>query len=181
MTIFHILCAGTLAELVCVLIRPLSGNGRGLVCWTIASLCTVLASVVFFAGSGRLVPDLELMAPAAAGLGAVTAIILLIELCAPSKRFHRVKTEYDSRIAEDCLNLVLAIVASVLAAAAVFFVLVMGREALCGICLIPAAAVSLRQLSYFLYRAKLDSAAEKDDSRRRESLIRSLRSGRRGL
>ncbi len=175
---YIILCAGALCLLISSLIRSLAENTRGLVCWTISSLTAAMALLYYLVLSGSFDIDVKVIPPVAAAFGGVLALILRIELLAPPKRFKmRAKTEYDAAAAERSLNMVFAITAAVFCAAAAvsdFF----GEESLLALCLIPALAISLRQLSYYLYRSRVSS---KNSGREREDLLRHLRSGNKGL
>ncbi len=175
-----IIGAGAVGVLIASLVRTLSDNVRGLVCWTISSLALVISAVVYFSGVDGLSLNRQVLFNCAAAAAALTALILLIELFAPSRRLRsRDKAEYDSRAAEQSLNIVFVITAWVLAAAAAATEL-FGADTLTGICLVPAAAVSIRQLSYFLYRARTDTA-DKTEKRLREEALGRLKTGKREL
>ncbi len=175
---YIILCAGALCMLISLLIRSVTENTRELVCWTISSLTAAMALLYYLVLSNSFDIDIKVIPPVAAAFGGVLALILLIEFLAPAKRFkRRDKTEYDAASAERSLNMVFAITAvSLCAAAAISDFL--KEDSLLSLCLIPALAISLRQLSYYLYRSRVSS---KTGVREREDLLRRLRSSNKGL
>lgn len=176
-----ILCAGAAAVLVTSLIRGLPPTRRGLLCWTFSSIASVAAAVVYFAGAGELSPDFLTLRNALLGTLIIVMLILVVELFAPSRRFrHRDDAEYNKASAENALNIVLIVIvasAAFGAAAAELF----GSGEFCVLGLIPASALSIRQLSYFMYRGRLDSLRENADDEKRRELIRSLSSGKKTL
>ncbi len=176
--VYIILCAGAVCMLITALIRTVPENTRGLVCWTVSSLTTAIALLYYFVMSDGFSIDVKVIPPAAAAFGAVLVLILIIEFFAPSKRFKkRDKAEYDADAAERSLNVVFAITAAVLcavSAASDFF----GEDSLLGLCLIPALAISVRQLSYCLYCSRISS---KNVGRERDELLRRLKSGNKEL
>ena len=179
--IAYIIAFGAVAALVTALIHDMSGTTRGIVCWTSASVAFTMSLVVFFVGTDGLSPNVKAIVSGLCALGAVTAIILLIELFAPSKRFReRNNTDYDKRIAERSLDVVFGIVTVALAAGAVWGELSQLLY-LVGVCLVPATAISLRQLSYYLYRARYDASSERSEKERRADIMRRLKSGRKEL
>lgn len=179
--IFVILSCGTICVLISALIRDLHETVRGLVCWTISALAHVISAVIYFASAGYVAINGKALVSTAAALAGIVAIILLIELTAPSKRFHRRgKDEYDSLEAERSLNIVFVIIVSALTAFAAALESLNAAE-LTGLCLIPASAVSARQLSYYLYRARTDTSREPTEKQLRENAVRSLKIGRRRL
>lgn len=176
-----ILLAGLAAAGICGAARGLSENTRGLVCWTAAALSLGLSAVIFFGGSDGFVAEPQRIWTGLCALGALVALTLLIELVAPSKRFRKKdKAEYDPREAERALNLVFVICAAVLSAAAAA-ASAFNEELLTGLCIIAAAAISVRQLSFFLYCAKTDSARALTDKQRRENILKGMSRGNRGL
>ncbi len=176
-----ILCLGAAAVLVAALIRGISSTRRGLLCWTFSSIASVAASVVYFAMAGRVSPDFVTLRNAVTGTLAIVLIILLVELFAPSRRFKmREDADYDKASAENALNVVFAVTVSAGAAAAVAAEL-FGASEFCVLGLLPAAALSLRQLSYFMYRGRIDSLSENKDEQRRLSVIKSLSTGKKTL
>lgn len=179
--IFVILSSGILCVLVAALIRDLRETVRGLVCWTISVLAHGISVVVFFASSGGITINSRAVVTTAAALAGITAIILLIELTAPAKRLRRRgRDEYDSLEAERSLNIVFVIIVSALTVFAAALVSLNAAE-LTGLCLIPAAAVSARQLFYYLYRARTDTSRELSEKQLRENAVRSLKIGKRRL
>lgn len=176
-----ILCAGAAAVLVTALIRGLSDTRRGLLCWTFSSIASVAAAVVYFSEAGDISPDFLTMRNAIFGTLIIALIIMIVELFAPSRRLrHREDAEYNKASAENALNIVLIVIvasAAFGAAVAEFG----GREEFCVLGIVPAAALSLRQLSYFMYRGRLDSLSENADTEKRRLLIRSLSSGKKTL
>lgn len=176
-----ILAAGMALTGAAALIKELSGTVRGLVCWTLASLSLGLSAAVYFGSSGGFSVNEDSLAAGACGIGALAVLMLLIELAAPAKRFRRKKPmEYDSRAAEQSLNIVFVITAAALSCAACAADM-LGAEFMTVLCIIPAAAISLRQLSYFLYCSKCDASGDRTEKQRRESLLKSLGRGDRGL
>lgn len=179
--IFTVLSAGALCVLIAALIRDLRETVRGLVCWTISVLAHGISAVVYFASAGSITINQRALISAAAALAGVTAIILLIELIAPAKRLRKHnKEEYDSLEAERSVNIVFVIVVSALTVFACALER-LGTGELTGLCLIPAAAVSARQLSYYLYRARTDTSRELSEKQLRENAVRSLKIGKRRL
>ena len=176
-----ILCAGAAAVLVTALIRGLSDTRRGLLCWTFSSIASVSAAVVYFIGAGSIAADLFSLRNALFGTLIIVLLILIVEFFAPSRRLRqREDAEYNKASAENALNIVLAVIvasAAFGAAAAEFG----GKEEFCVLGIIPAAALSIRQLSYFMYRGRLDSLSENADTEKRRLLIRSLSSGKKTL
>ncbi len=161
--------------------KELSSLTRGLVCWTSACVSLILCAVIFFAGSGEFSVDFHSLPAGAVGFGVFVVLVLLTELCAPSRRFAKQpKQDFDARAAERALNLVLVIVVCSLA----FFGLLaelFGELYLTGICIVPAAALSVRQLSYFLWLAKDNPSNEQTAEKQRAKLLRMLSSGKNKL
>lgn len=179
--IFTVLSFGVLCVLIAALIRDLRETVRGLVCWTVSTLAHGISTAVYFAAAGSITINQRALVSTAAALAGIVAIILLIELIAPAKRLSRhKKDEYDSLEAERSVNIVFVIVVSALTvfAAALEW---LGSGELTGLCLIPAAAVSARQLSYYLYRARTDTSRELSEKQLRENAVRSLKIGKRRL
>lgn len=176
-----ILCAGAAAVLVTALIRGLSDTRRGLLCWTFSAIASAVAAIVYFSGAGDISPDMFTLRNALLGALIIAVLIMTVELFAPSHRLrHREDADYNKASAESALNIVLIVIvtsASIGAAAAELC----GREEFCVLGLIPSAALSIRQLSYFMYRGRLDSLTENADSEKRRSLIRTLSSGKKTL
>lgn len=176
-----ILAAGAVCILTAALIKDLRETTRGLVCWTLSMLASVISSVIFFASAGSFSPDLRTFGTGLMALGAVIAVIFLIELFAPSKRLRRHgKGEYDDLEAERSLNVVFVIIVSALTAF-VCAAELLRITYLIGLCLIPASAVSARQLSYFLYLARTETNREPTEKQRREEAVKRLKTGNRGL
>lgn len=176
-----ILCLGAAAVLVTALIRGLSDTRRGLLCWTFSAIASVVSCVVWFSGAGDISPDFITLRNALFGILTIALLIMILELFAPSRRFRsREDASYNKAHAESALNVVLIVItASALVGAAAAELC--GREEFCVLGLIPAAALSIRQLSYFMYRGRLDSLSENADSEKRRRLIRSLSSGKKTL
>ncbi len=176
-----ILCAGAAAVLVTLLIRDAVPTRRGLLCWTFSSIASVAAAVVYFAGAGSIRPDMYTLRNAVFGALIIALIILVVELFAPSHRLrHREDTNYDKAAAEGALNIVLAVMTASMALAACAAELV-GAYEFCVLGLVPAAALSIRQMSYYMYKGRLDSLTENKDNEKRRSIVRSLSSGRKSL
>ncbi len=176
-----ILCAGAAAVLVTALIRGLTPTRRGLLCWTFSSIAAVAAAVVYFAGAGNITPDILSLRNAVFGVLMIALIIMLVELFAPSHRLRqREDKDYDKASAESALNIVFAVVVASSALSALLAE-VFGRNEFCVLGLVPAAALSLRQLSYFMYRGRVDSLSENDETERRRTVIRSLSTGKKTL
>ncbi|MGN0650257.1 MAG: hypothetical protein ACI4KM_07460 [Oscillospiraceae bacterium] len=167
-----IIAAGLCAVMFCgVLLKPV--DKRGIVCWTLSALTLALSGAVLIGTNQGYTPDLRIIVPALMAAGAVLAICFAVELAAPSKRLRGGKIEYDIRRSEDALNLVLAIVTSVLAAAAGLSGILLPEE-LGGALLIPALGISLRQVSYSLYRIRKDSLAPKSNNQLKEEITQKL-------
>ena len=164
---------GAIAVLLYALIKGLERIVRGLVCWTFSSLAAVLSMAVYFS-QNRFSPDFPAIFYALGGVGIMAVIIMLIEFFAPSKRFRKQEqTDYDVKRSEAALDLVMIIITAVLGASTCA-----GEYAdmlqLSGLCLIPAAAISIRQLSFYLHLAKLESSLSDTDDRKRTSLMKTL-------
>lgn len=176
-----IICFGVLAVLVTALLKDLSDTYRGMICWTFSSIASVSSLIVYFAGSGGFRPDLSILISGLAGVGLITVIVLLIELFAPAKRLRKKeRTDYDRTGAENALNIVMIIAAGAASAAACcceYFSVVQ----FCIFGIIPAAAISIRQLSLYLYRVKQDTLTTDKASVRRKKLIKQLGAGKRSL
>ena len=176
-----ILAGGALSVLCSILIRQMKLTTRGLVCWTISSIAFVISAVVFFAGAAYFTPDMRAVAIGACAVGVLISISLLIELLAPSKRLrYRDREEYDIHCAEISLNLVFVIITSVLTVIA-FAAEIADLPYLTAVAIIPGAAISVRQLSYFLYRAKVDTRISETDEQRRDDALKKFKTVNRGL
>ncbi len=176
-----ILCLGAAAVLVTALVRGITSTRRGLICWTFASIAGVAACVVYFAGAGRLYPDFVTLRNAVIGTLFIALIILVLELFAPSHRLRqREDADYNKASAENALNIVLAVITSAAAVSAAACEL-LGAEEFCVLGLVPTASISIRQLSFFMYRGRLDSLTENEDNERRRVVIQSLSSGKKTL
>ena len=176
-----ILGLGAVAVLVTVLVRTLSATLRCLVCWTFGSVAACAASVVYFCSGGTVRAELGSVLAGAFGALTVGLIALVIELFSPSKRLRgKRQTEYDSERAENALNIIMAILAASAALSAAVCERC-GAQDHCILGLVSAAAVCLRQLSYFMYRAKLDTARSDDAAVQRACLLKTLSVGRRRL
>lgn len=176
-----ILSTGGAAVLVTAVIKGMSGTMRGLVCWTFGAISAAAATVVFYACGGGVIADFGAVLSGLCGAAIIAAAVLAIELFAPAKRLRtKEKTDYDREAAENALNIVMAILAASAAAAAVITeTLGSGEYSVFG--LLPAAAVSIRQLSYFMYRVKLDTLRADDTSAKRSMLLKRLSVGKRRL
>lgn len=176
-----ILSSGTLAILVTVLVKEISATMRGLVCWSFSSIASVASLLVYFSEAEGYTPELSSVLNGLAGFVVVVACVLLIELFSPAKRFRKgERKEYDHDKAEDSLNIVMMIVSSSAAVSVVcceFF----GGVQFSIIAIIPLAAVSIRQLSYFMHRVKMDTIRADAMVVKRARLIKSLDSGKRSL
>lgn len=176
-----ILLAGLALTGISALIKEFSENTRALLCWTSATLTFVISAVVFFACYGEFSFDWKAILTGAAGAVLLCALVVMIELLAPEKRRRkRDNAPYDSREAERSLNTVFVMTCVVLAAAAAVADGI-GETFMTGVCLIPAAAVSIRQLSYSLYCAKTDTARELSPQKQRENALKKLNTGQRKL
>lgn len=176
-----IISAGAAAVLITLLVRGITATRRGILCWTFSSVSTLAACVVYFAGAGNIRPDIFSLKNAFFGFLIIALIVMLLEFFAPSRRFRkREDINYNKTAAEDALNVVLAITVASSAFAAVLAELA-GEYDFCILGLAPAVAVSFRQLSYFMYRSRVDSLYENEDSTRRRKLLRSLSTGKRQL
>ncbi len=176
-----ILLCGVLAVLVTALIHPLSETYRGMICWTFAALSSVLAAAVYFSDAREFSPDFNGLAGAAAAFGLTAVSVLAIELFAPSKRLKNAdKRDYNRAEAEKALNVVLAITAGA-ATAAGCTCGYLGATEFSIIGIVPLAAISIRQLSYFLYRVKLDLLSADEASVKRGKLLKTLSQGKHSL
>lgn len=176
-----IMSAGAAAVLISLLVRGVTSTRRGILCWTFSSVSALAACVVYFAGAGNIRPDIFSLKNAFFGFLIIALIVMLLELFAPSRRFRkREDINYDKNAAENALNVVLAVTVTSAAFAAVLVELA-GEYDFCILGLVPSAAISFRQLSYFMYRSRVDSLSENEDSSRRSMLLRSLSAGKRML
>lgn len=167
-----IIAIGGCAVLLCGVLLKL-GEKRGIVCWTLSALTLALAGAELLGTHPSFLPDMTIVLPALMAIGAVLAICFAVELAAPSKRLRGSKGEYDARRSEDALNLVLVIVTAVLALAAGLSGVILPTE-LGGALIIPALGVSIRQVSYSLFRAKSDSLAPKTEKQLRDEITKKL-------
>lgn len=167
-----IIAIGGCAVLFCGVLLKL-GDKRGIVCWTLSALTLALSGAVLLGTHRYYTPDMSIVIPALMAIGAVLAICFAVELAAPSKRLRGGKVEYDIKRSEDALNLVLAIVTAALAAAAGLSGVILPEE-LGGVLLIPALGISIRQVSYSLFRAKNDSLAPKSDRQLKEEITKKM-------
>lgn len=176
-----IIFIGTLAILITALVKEISATMRGLVCWSFSSIASVASLLVYFSEAEGYKPELSSVFNGLAGFAVVVACVLLIELFSPAKRFRKgERKEYDRDKAEDSLNIVMMIVASSAAVSVVcceFF----GEIQFSILAIIPLAAVSIRQLSYFMHRVKMDTIRADAIVVKRARLIKSLDSGKRSL
>ncbi len=176
-----ILCAGAAAVLVTLLIKGTAPTRRGLLCWTFSAIASAAAAVVYFAGAGNIRPDMFTLRNALFGALMIALIIMVVELFAPSRRLkQREDTNYDKTAAENALNIVFAVMTASAALCACIAELADAYE-FCILGIVPAAALSIRQLSYFMYRGRMDSLTENKDNEKRRGIISSLSSGRKTL
>ncbi len=176
-----VLGIGAVAALVTSLIKGESATLRWLVCWTFSVISSIAASIVFYASGGGMIADFGSVISGLCGAGIVAAAALAIELFAPSKRLRSKTTaEYDREMAENAVNVVMVILVSSSAFAAVLTEqLGVSEYSIFG--LLPACAISLRQLSYFMHRVKLDTLRTDDVAVKRSMLLKQLSSGKRRL
>lgn len=176
-----IICFGAVFVLSSVFVRDITATSRGLGCWTISSVTTVLASVLFFAEYGSFSPEPYAIRTGILSFAVLVCIILLIELAAPSHRLRRrEKLEYNSVAAEKALNTVFVIICAALMTAAVASSLA-DNAFFIGFCLVPAAAISIRQLLYFLYLARLETTLDHSEKSKREESLKRLKARRKEL
>lgn len=177
----YILYSGVLSVLVMTLLKKISDTYRGMMCWTFSCIAFCAAAVVYFSSASSYIPDSGALIAGISGAALIGAAALAIELMAPTKRFRRrSQSDYDRRSAEDAVNIVFIIFCSA-CCLAVIISESLSRSEYTVIGILPAAAVSLRQLSYYLYRVKQDTlTADKNDARRLR-LVRELGSGKRSL
>lgn len=179
MEISIFLAAGFAAELVLLLVRPLRGALRGLVCWSVAAVVLAMCCVVYFAGVSSISFDLLSAARCIGGVGAVILAAVVIEVFSPSRRSRRRtgKSAQDSapeRAArsEGSLNIVLSVAAGILCAAALGLFLFGERDTAVILLVLPAAA-ALRQTFWFMR----ENGAEQPGSQR-ERLARRISCGK---
>jgi len=176
-----IISLGTVAVLITSLIKDISSSMRRLIGWTFAALTTVGSAVVYFCVGGRFRFQLQ---PIIAGLCGAAVVLLMafaLEALSPSKRLRSGdKTDYNSEKAEDALNVIVAVIAAsvTLAAGACER---FGAEPYSILGIVPATAIALRQMSYFMYRVKLDTTRPDDITIKRSRLIKRISSGGRKL
>lgn len=166
-----IIVLGTAAILGSVLVKGIDEIRRGLFCWTVSSLDFVICAVVFFSrleGFSFNFPQL------AGGLCSLLICILLAlaaEIISPSKRLrHREKNPRDTHSGERSFNFVAVIICAVLAAMCGISATLQATS-LVVLGVVPAAAISLRQLSYYLSAASSGSQSLKD---KEQELIKRL-------
>ncbi len=176
-----ILLCGTLAVLVTALIKDISDTYRGMICWTFSALASLSAVIVYFACFGDYRPDFSIVISGLAGAGLIAVIVLIIELLAPTKRFRMMQhTDYDRSSAENALNIVMIIAAGVSSAAVCCCEWLSAVEfSIFG--LIPAAAVSVRQLSLYLHRTKMDTLTADEVTTKKKKLVKQLETGKKSL
>ncbi len=176
-----ILSAGVLSILVTALVKGISDTMRGVVCWSFSSISALASLIVYFSAADSYSPDMDSVLSGVFGLAVVMVCVLLIELFSPAKRFRRGgRREYDRDKAEDSLNVVMIIISSSAVISVVCCVYFGGAQfSLFGI--VPLAAVSIRQLSYFMYRVKNDTLNIDSDAIKRVRLIKGLDPGKRSL
>ena len=176
MEIAIFLAAGFAAEIVLTLVRPLRGTIRGLVCWSVAAVVLAMCCVVYFAGASDIRFDLMSAARCVGGVGAVILISAMIELFSPSRRSRRSvrdagRQEISAR-SEDSLNIVLAVAAGILCAAALALFLCGERDTAVILLVIPTAA-ALRQTFWFMR----ENGAEQPEGER-EKLAKRISCGK---
>lgn len=167
-----IIAIGGCAAAVCAILLKHTDK-RSIVCWTLAALTLALAGGAFLGTHENFSADMSVIIPALMAAGAVLAVVLALELAAPARRFRGKKTDYDERRSERALELVLAIVTAVLAAAAGLSGVII-PENMGALLLVPALGISIRQVSYGLYCAKADSLAPKSPTELRGEITRKL-------
>ena len=157
-----IIAFGALAVLVCALVRSLDETRRGLFCWTVSSLAYGLAAVVFFSQGERFSADFPQLIAGLGAAAACAALAFAAELAAPSKRLRRgERPAVDTAAGERSFNFVAVIICAVMALAAAVSA-AFSRTAEVLVCVVPAAALSLRQLSYFLGTAGTGAQSERE-------------------
>lgn len=172
---------GAAAIFVTAFKRLSSETVCGLVCWTFSAIASVIAAVVYFSCCSDLTFQFSAVPPVAVGVGIAAVLVMALELAAPAKRLRGSRlTDYDRATAERSFNIIMVII---MAAGAVC-------ASACELCsaahysvlgIVPALSVSLRQLSYFMYRVKLDTLSADKDEERRNVVLRSLGSRTRRL
>ncbi|MBQ8171016.1 MAG: hypothetical protein IJZ95_03385 [Oscillospiraceae bacterium] len=179
--ITFVLAVGAAAVLFTALKRLSSETVCGLVCWTFSAIASVIAAVMYFSCCADLTVHLSAMLPVAVGVGITSLLVMALELAAPAKRLRGSRlTDYDRATAERSFNIVMVIIASA------GFICASACE-LCGAAhysvlgIVPAVSVSLRQLSYFMFRVKLDTLSADKGEERRNTVLRSLGSRTRRL
>lgn len=154
MEIAIFLAAGFVAELVLMLVRPLRGAMRGLVCWSVAAVVLAMCCVVYFAGISDITLDLMSAARCVGGAGAVILLAVVIELFSPSRRSRRRSRQESPREdtterSEGSLNIVLSVAAGILCAAALALFLCGERDTAVVLLAVPAAG-AIRQTFWFM-------------------------------
>ncbi|MGN0688022.1 MAG: hypothetical protein ACI4KA_07960 [Oscillospiraceae bacterium] len=179
--ITDVLCVGAAAVLVTVLIRGLSDTLRGMVCWTFAFIAAVVSLVIYCCNYAGMTTDLKAVIRGLCGAAVIVSVSLVIELFSPTKRLRsRQRAEYDKERSEMAINVIMIILA---AAAAVCSGIAdrLGYSEYSVLGIIPCAGISLRQLTYFVYRAKLDTLRVDNTAALREKLLKRLSSHNRTL
>lgn len=176
-----ILGLGAVAVLITVLIKEISYTMRTLACWTFGAIASAVAAVVYYSGSGGIRAEIGSVISGLCGAAIVLVIAFAIELLSPTKRLSaKEHPDYDRESAENALNIVMVILAaSAAAAAAITDYCGAVQYSVFGI--IPAIGISVRQLSYFMYRVKLDTLRTDDYAVKRAKLIKRLSTGKRRL
>lgn len=179
--ISFVLGIGTVAVLVTSLMKEVPPTLRLLICWTFSTISSIAASIVFYANGRGMIADFGSVLSGLCGAGIVASAALAIELFAPSKRLRSKNTaEYDREMAENAVNVVMVILVSSSVLAAVLTEQ-LGASEYSVFGLLPACAISLRQLSYFMHRVKLDTLRTDDVAVKRSLLLKQLSSGKRRL
>ena len=172
---------GAVAIFVTAVKKLSSETVCGLVCWTFSAITSVIASVVYFSCCCDLTLQFSVVPPVAVGVGIASVLVMALELAAPAKRLRGSRlSDYDRNIAERSFNIVMVIItASGVVCACACELCGAVHYSVLGI--VPALSVSLRQLSYFMFRVKLDTLSADKDEERRTVVLRSLGSRTRRL
>lgn len=160
--VFIVIAIGSVLVLGSVLVKNVDETRRGLFCWTISTLSFVISAVIFFLQIDGISFNFRQLISGLTSLFVCALLALAAEIISPSKRLRkREKDLKDIQSGERSFNfvamIICAVLAAVCAAASAF-----DEVSLVLLAVIPAAAISMRQLSYYLSSASTGKQSEQD-------------------
>lgn len=157
-----VIALGAIAILCSALVKSIDEIRRGLFCWTVSTLSFVIGAIVFFSRAEGFLFNIPQLLGGVGSLCACALLALGAEIISPSKRLRkREKGQKDTESGERSFNFVGVIVCAVLAAVCAFAAAAQ-EDSLVVISVVPAAAISLRQLSFYLSAAGSGAQTEKE-------------------